>query len=64
MRLCVGQWHKDDESQLGSAGVSVPGSAGETQEIGGDIRVPSLVLADGPAGLRLASCYFTQKGSR
>ena len=62
VRLCVGQWHKDDESQLGSAGVSVPGSAGETQEIGGDIRVPSLVLADGPAGLRLASCYFTQKG--
>lgn len=62
VRLCVGQWHKDNESQLGSAGVSVPGSAGETQEIGGDIRVPSLVLADGPAGLRLASCYFTQKG--
>ena len=62
VRLCVGQWHKDNESQLGSAGVSVPGSAGETQEIGGDIRVPSLVLADGPAGLRLASCYLTQKG--
>lgn len=62
VRLCVGQWHKDDESQLGSAGVSVPGSAGETQGIGGDTPVPALVLADGPAGLRLASCYFIQDG--
>ncbi len=62
VRLCVGQWHKDDESQLGSAGVSVPGSAGETQGIDGDPSIPALVLADGPAGLRLARCYFTQEG--
>lgn len=45
-------------SMLGSAGIRVPGSAGETtgaleQKYG----IPSLIMADGPAGLRLQQSY-------
>ena len=60
VRLCVGTWHRDDESQLGSAGQNVPGSAGETYGICGKFTVPPMILADGPAGLRLVNCYFTK----
>lgn len=59
VRTCVGKWHKEGESQLGSAGLRVPGSAGETNNIK---NIPSMVLADGPAGLRLVNCYFKQDG--
>lgn len=48
-------------SMLGSAGLHVPGSAGETIEITeGDKRF-CLVMADGPAGLRLQQSYETDK---
>lgn len=49
-------------SQLGSAGSCVPGSAGETcgiAEDGGKERI--LVMADGPAGLRLQQSYEADK---
>ena len=41
-------------AMIGSAGRSVAGAAGETTSIGG---FPSLVMADGPAGLRLCRDY-------
>ena len=45
-------------STLGSAGVRVPGSAGETSEaLEASRQIPSLIMADGPAGLRLRQCY-------
>lgn len=45
-------------STLGSAGIRVPGSAGETTEaLSGKYGVPSLIMADGPAGLRLRQSY-------
>ena len=44
-------------STLGSSGKRVPGSAGETSERLEDRGIPSLIMADGPAGLRLRQSY-------
>lgn len=45
-------------SMLGSAGIRVPGSAGETTEtLEEKYGIPSLIMADGPAGLRLRQSY-------
>ena len=45
-------------STLGSAGIRVPGSAGETTEaLEKKYGLPSLIMADGPAGLRLRQSY-------
>ncbi len=45
-------------STLGSAGVRVPGSAGETtEELEEKYGIYSLIMADGPAGLRLRQSY-------
>ncbi|MGM9590311.1 MAG: glycoside hydrolase family 3 protein [Faecousia sp.] len=45
-------------STLGSAGIRVPGSAGETSEaLEAEFGVKSLIMADGPAGLRLRQSY-------
>lgn len=45
-------------STLGSAGIRVPGSAGETTEaLEERYGIPSLIMADGPAGLRLRQSY-------
>ena len=45
-------------STLGAAGIKVPGSAGETTEALYDkYGIPALVMADGPAGIRLQQSY-------
>ncbi len=45
-------------SMLGSAGIRVPGSAGETSEsLEEKYGIRSLIMADGPAGLRLRQSY-------
>lgn len=45
-------------STLGSAGIRVPGSAGETTEtLEEKYGIRSLIMADGPAGLRLRQSY-------
>lgn len=45
-------------STLGSAGVRVPGSAGETTEaLEETYGIRSLIMADGPAGIRLRQSY-------
>ena len=49
-------------SNLGSAGMSVPGSAGETSSCAIEKNLPGIVLADGPAGLRLLKHYIVQDG--
>lgn len=51
-------------STLGSAGRRVPGSAGETTEkLEEKYKIPSLIMADGPAGLRLRQSYQVDKAS-
>ena len=45
-------------SNLGAAGIKVPGSAGETSEaLYEKYGVPVLIMADGPAGVRLQRSY-------
>lgn len=44
-------------SNLGAAGISVPGSAGETSTAALEQGIANIVLADGPAGLRLIQEY-------
>lgn len=51
-------------STLGSAGIRVPGSAGETTEALWETDgIPSLIMADGPAGLRLRQSYEVDRVS-
>lgn len=51
-------------STLGSAGIRVPGSAGETSEaLEAEFGVKSLIMADGPAGLRLRQSYEVDRAS-
>lgn len=47
---------------LGAAGISVPGSAGETSGCALDKGLAPIVLADGPAGLRLMKHYNVENG--
>lgn len=62
IRLVTGDPAKGQGSALGSAGVSVPGSAGETSACALEQGVANIVLADGPAGLRLNQTYAVQNG--
>lgn len=51
-------------STLGSSGVRVPGSAGETTEaLEEKYGIRSLIMADGPAGLRLRQSYEVDRGT-
>ena len=60
----TGKWRSGQRtgSNLGSAGISVPGSAGETNNCALEDGVPGIVLADGPAGLRLMKHYNVHEG--
>lgn len=52
----------DKNSMLGSAGKAVPGAAGETTgALFRDYQIPSVLMADGPAGLRLIQSYEVDK---
>lgn len=51
-------------STLGSAGIRVPGSAGETTEaLEQKYGIRSLIMADGPAGLRLRQSYEVDRNT-
>lgn len=61
--LAAGDPGKAQGGNLGAAGISVPGSAGETHRCAVDKGLASIVLADGPAGLRLMKYYHVNEGS-
>lgn len=56
--MVIGEVNKAQSSALGSAGVKVPGAAGETSGIlETKWGIPGISMADGPAGLRLIKKY-------
>ena len=63
IQLSTGDPGKGQGSSLGAAGISVPGSAGETSTAAYEQGVANIVLADGPAGLRLNQMYSVNDGA-
>jgi beta-glucosidase len=64
--LCVGTLRMDGEASIvGNASELVPGAAGDTSSVIRDSRgVRHLILADGPAGLRLQPHFKTTKDGK
>ena len=61
-QLCVGTLRADEGSVVGNASYTVPGAAGDTSSVVKASRgVRNLILADGPAGLRLQPVFKTDK---
>ncbi len=56
--VCIGKYSEGGQSIIGNAGSAVAGGAGETTGKLEKYGRRSLVLADGPAGIRIASTYF------
>ena len=59
--LCVGSFSKGIISVVGNASKSVAGAAGETTGKLINKGIKPLIMADGPAGLRLSRDYFIDK---
>ena len=60
--LCVGTTRMSGGSVIGNASYTVPGAAGDTSAVIRESRgVENLILADGPAGLRLQPVFKTDK---
>lgn len=51
-------------SIVGNASVNVPGAAGESTSLLKHHGIENLIMADGPAGLRLAKEYYTDKDGK
>ena len=62
VELATGDIAKGQGSQLGNAGSRVPGSAAQTSACAVEQGLADLVLADGPAGLRLDQKYAMLNG--
>ena len=63
--LCVGTLRIGDGSVVGNASYTVPGAAGDTSGILMESRgIKNLILADGPAGLRLQPVFKTTKDGK
>lgn len=63
--LCVGRFEKENEGKesiIGTASAAAPGAAADTTELLYESRkIPNLILADGPAGLRLQAHFITNE---
>lgn len=62
--LCIGEYKDTDDilEVVGNASKTVAGAAGETTSRLADLGVPVMVMADGPAGLRLGREYRVVDG--
>lgn len=61
-QLCVGTLRMDGGSVIGNASAAVPGAAGDTSMVIAASRgIKGLILADGPAGLRLQPVFHTDR---
>ncbi len=60
--LAMGDPLRQHNGQLGAAGSTVPGSAGETNHVARDKGLAGIPLADGPAGLRIIKHYNVSDG--
>ncbi len=61
-QLCVGTLRAEGGSLVGNASYTVPGAAGDTSSVVKESRgIKNLILADGPAGLRLQPVFKTDK---
>lgn len=60
--LVVGDLTKNPDASVGDSAISVPGAAGETSSCALELGVANIVLADGPAGLRLNRFYCAKDG--
>lgn len=64
-QLCVGTLRTENGSIVGNASYLVPGAAGDTSSVVMASRgVKNMILADGPAGLRLQPVFKTDKEGR
>lgn len=62
--LCIGAY-KDSEDLMeviGNASTAVAGAAGETTGYLKELGLPGVIMADGPAGLRLSPSYSVKDG--
>ena len=57
--LCTGAFNGSagSNSVIGNAGITVAGAAGETTGVFAEQGIPALIMADGPAGVRLSPQY-------
>lgn len=63
--FCVGTLRADTGSIVGNASYTIPGAAGDTSSVCKESRgIKNLILADGPAGLRLQPHFKTTKDGR
>ena len=60
--FCVGTLRADGGEVVGNASYTVPGAAGDTSSVCKESRgIKNMILADGPAGLRLQPHFKTKK---
>lgn len=63
--MVIGEISKGQEAAVGSAGIMVPGAAGETSGILEEkFDIPGISMADGPAGLRLLKKYSIDRDTK
>ena len=64
-RMCVGALRRNDASIIAADAFTVPGAAGDTSSILKDSRnIDTMLMADGPAGLRLQPHFKTDRDGR
>ncbi len=64
IHACVGRYDKNSSTSIiGNAGNAVAGAAAESPDFFSEQGYGKLILADGPAGLRLATSYILKDGA-